>query len=91
MPISFSDFNNNQFEYISPEQYEVTQFEVTERHPKIEIVLENELTIFQPIIYEKVQELKDNIDYSNANLKIHDISENVKIGKKHANIKYITI
>ena len=51
-------------------------------HPKIEIELENELTIFEPMVYENVKLLDDTVEYSHANMSIHQVNEIINIGKK---------
>lgn len=76
---SVSDFNNNLFECVSPDQYEIKQFDVPQQYPKIQIVLENELSIYQPLVYENVSSIKSDIPVSQAKLVIEPFEDNIII------------
>ncbi|XP_017461811.1 PREDICTED: titin-like, partial [Rhagoletis zephyria] len=82
------DFNNNQFEYITPDQYEVTQQLFTHQQVQVNIVLENELTIIEPLVYENVKEFVPKVNFTSANLVVQtgveksaDIGENICYGQ----------
>lgn len=75
------DFNNNIFECITPDQYEITHQFATPQQVQVDVVLENEITILEPLVYENVKEFIPNVNYSSANLVIQsNVEESADIG-----------